>query len=84
MSIREALYTVIIGSTPLVYRQLIQKGLYTLPACWDTYQIYETKWKKPRERSRLENLRIPCLEEIRQLAYPHFSFTRGRVKNIYP
>jgi hypothetical protein len=24
---------------------------------------------------------IPCLEEIRKLAYPHFSFTRGRVKH---
>jgi hypothetical protein len=39
------------------------------------------KWKT-REKSRLGNLRIPCLEEIRELAYPHFSFTRGRVKHI--
>ncbi len=38
--------------------------------------------KKPREKARLVNLRIPCLEEIRELAYPHFSFTRGRVKHI--
>jgi hypothetical protein len=36
--------------------------------------------EKTREKSMLENLRIPCLEKIRELAYPHFSFTRGRVK----
>jgi hypothetical protein len=39
-----------------------------------------SKQKKTRELGRLENLRILCLEDIRNLAYPHFSFTRGRVR----
>ncbi len=39
-----------------------------------------SKQKKTGELGRLENLRILCLEEIRNLAYPHFSFTRGRVR----
>jgi hypothetical protein len=37
--------------------------------------------EKKREGARLINMRIFCLEEIRELAYPHFSFTRGRVKH---
>ncbi len=37
---------------------------------------------KTREKLWLENLLIPFLEDIRELAYPHLSFTRGRVKNI--
>jgi hypothetical protein len=39
-----------------------------------------SKQKKTRELGRLENLRILGLEEIRNLAYPHFSFTGGRVR----
>jgi hypothetical protein len=41
------------------------------------------KNEKTRERARLINLRIFCIEEIRNLAYPHFSFTRGPVKHNY-
>jgi hypothetical protein len=41
------------------------------------------KNEKTRERARLINLRIFCLEEIRNSAYPHFSYTRGRVKHNF-
>jgi hypothetical protein len=36
----------------------------------------EKSERKNREKARLKNLRIPWLEEIRELAYPHISFTR--------
>jgi hypothetical protein len=38
------------------------------------------KNEKTREYAWLENLLIPCKEEIRKLFNPHFSFTRGQVK----
>ncbi len=40
--------------------------------------------EKIREKiAVIKNLRFPCLEKIREFAYLHFSFTRGRVKYIF-
>jgi hypothetical protein len=61
--------------TPKLFCSLRVWMYCNLKKCKRAGRRTKSRNEKTREKSRLENLRIPCLEEIRELAYPHFSFT---------